>query len=401
MYGLFHRLTFEGRNLLIKLHVEGLDLLGIVSHDDRFLEILLHQVTLMLAGQVVTPIAWELELLLSRLDGFLQNLHAPRVIQADKVFLEDAFQTLYQALVDHLVEEIQIILAVVKSPTDAILDEILLDVHQLRQVNEANLRLYHPEFSQMAGSVAVLGTERRTEGIDGTQCCSTQLSFQLTGHGQRCLLAKEIIRVYDTAILILLQVIQVLGCHLEHLASAFAITGSDERGMEIEISMLVEISMDSHRHIVTDTHHGTKGIGTETHVSMLAHVFKSLAFLLHGIVASACSQDFYLLRLNLTCLTCSRTLHKFSFHAEACTCGDLLQHLFTEIGIIPHNLHILDRGTIVQSNKENAFAPTLGTYPTFHANISAEIRTLQSVYYFCPFHRKCYLLKFRLFFFCS
>ena len=50
--------------------------------------------------------------------------------------------------------------------------------------------------------------------------------------------------------------------------------------------MLVEIGVDSHRHVVADTHHGTKGIGTETHVGILTHHLETLTFLLHGVVVT-------------------------------------------------------------------------------------------------------------------
>ena len=47
--------------LVVQLHVEGLDLLRVVDHDDGLLEVLLHQVAFVLGGQVDAPADGELE----------------------------------------------------------------------------------------------------------------------------------------------------------------------------------------------------------------------------------------------------------------------------------------------------------------------------------------------------
>ena len=54
----------------ILFHVEGLDGGGVVGHDDGLLEMLLDEVALVLGGEVVAPVAGELELM-AVLDGFL------------------------------------------------------------------------------------------------------------------------------------------------------------------------------------------------------------------------------------------------------------------------------------------------------------------------------------------
>ena len=69
--------------------------------------------------------------------------------------------------------------------------------------------------------------------------------------------------------------------------------------MEIEETMLMEIGMDSHRHIVTNAHHSAEGIGTQTHVGILTHCLKALTFLLHGIVIATETIDLKLGSLNL------------------------------------------------------------------------------------------------------
>ena len=54
--------------------------------------------------------------------------------------------------------------------------------------------------------------------------------------------------------------------------------------MEIEVTMLMEIGVNRHCHVVTDTHHSTKGVGTQTHVGILTHILKRLSLLLHRVV---------------------------------------------------------------------------------------------------------------------
>ena len=77
-------LAAESRLLIVYLHIECLDSLRIVCHDNRLLEVFLHEVALMLRSEVVAPLAWELEL--SALgDGVLQNLDTLGVWQTYEV----------------------------------------------------------------------------------------------------------------------------------------------------------------------------------------------------------------------------------------------------------------------------------------------------------------------------
>ncbi len=160
----------------VLFHVERLDGTGVVGHDDRLLEVLLHQVALMFACQVVAPVAGELKLL-ALLDGFLQDVDTFGIGQAHEGFLEYTLQTLQEGLVDHLVEELQVVLAVVQCPTDTVFNEVFFQVHQLLLVEESHFRLHHPELCKVARRVAVLGAEGGSEGIDGTQCRRPQLTL--------------------------------------------------------------------------------------------------------------------------------------------------------------------------------------------------------------------------------
>ena len=150
--------ALHGLAIVVLLHVVGLDVLGIVDHDHRLLEVFLHQVALMLAGQVGAPAHGELKLVPLLLCLF-QYLHTLGVGQVHKVFLEHALEPLDEAVVDHLVEEGQVVGAVVERIFHAVLDEVLLECHEAVELQEGDFGLYHPELGQVAGRVALLGAE--------------------------------------------------------------------------------------------------------------------------------------------------------------------------------------------------------------------------------------------------
>ena len=95
--------------------------------------------------------------------------------------------------------------------------------------------------------------------------------------------------------------------------------------------MLVEVGVDSHRHVVADTHHGTKGVGTETEVSILTHVLEALSLLLHWIVAAAETVDFDAFALNLNTLTGTLALYQGTYYADAGTSGNLAELILIDL----------------------------------------------------------------------
>ena len=348
----------------VLLHVEGLDGGGVVGHDDGLLEVLLHEVALVLAGQVVAPVAGELELA-AVLDGLLQDVDAFGVGQAHEGLLQHALQALDERLVDHLVEEGEVVLTVVEGPAHAVLDEVLLEVHELFLVHESNLGLYHPELGQMARRVAVLGAEGGAEGVDGTQRRGAELAFELSADGEAGLFAEEVVVVDDLTLFVLLQVVEVLGGHLEHVAGTFAVAGSDERCVEVEEAVLVEVGVDGHRHVMADAHHGPEGVRAQAHVGVLAHIFKGLSLLLHGVGGIARAEDFDLRGLDLHSLSGGGALYELSFDADAGSGGDELHRGLVEVLVFTHNLNVLDGGAVVEGDEEDAFGAALGTHPTF------------------------------------
>ena len=119
--------------------------------------------------------------------------------------------------------------------------------------------------------------------------------------------------------------------------------------------MFVEIGMDSHRHIVADTHHSTKGISTQTHMSILAHYLKRLPFLLHGIGIVASTIEFQCRSLNLTTLSSPLALHQLTYSTDASTRCHLFQEFVVKVCRVNHHLDVFDSGTVIEGYEINSF----------------------------------------------
>ena len=343
----------------------------------------------MLAGQVVAPVAGELKLA-AILHGLLEDADAFGIGQTDEVLLEHSFKALNEALVNHLVEELKVVLAVVQSPAHAVLDEILLQVHQFLEVHEGDFGFYHPELGQVARRVGVFGAECGAEGVDSTEGRSTELAFQLSAHSERSHFAEEIVGVVNRTLFVLLEVVEILGGHLEHLTSTFAVAGSDDGRMEIEESVLVEILVNGHGHVVANAEDCAKRVGAQTQMSVLAHILEGLPFLLHGIVCIASAEDFDRGGLNLHGLSCTLAFNQRSLYGKASARGDLLQHLIVKLIHVGHNLYVLNGRTIVEGDEVDHFAASAGTHPSFDADSCAEILTQEEFCNFCSISHDLY-----------
>ena len=144
---------------------------------------LLDEEALVLAGEVHTPAYGELKLVTVG-DSLFEYLDTLGVRQTHKLFGHNRMEALQESLVYHLVEELEVVLAVLERPVDAVLDEVFLEVHQVGEVDERHLGLYHPELSQVAWSIGVFGTEGGAEGVDRTQGSGTELTLELSAHGE-------------------------------------------------------------------------------------------------------------------------------------------------------------------------------------------------------------------------
>ena len=194
---------------------------------------LLHEIALVLALEVDTPVYGILELDSVR-DGFLQDLDTFRVLQTDEFGPGDAAQAVQQFGIVPVVEELDVVITVLEGVLHKMLDEVLGKVHVVVNVIEGHLRLDHPELGQMAGSVGVLRTECGTEGVDLSQRSGSELALELAAHCEACLLPEEILGIVDSALLVARErLLKVQGRHLEHLAGTFAVGLGDEGSVEV------------------------------------------------------------------------------------------------------------------------------------------------------------------------
>ena len=267
-----------------------------------------------------------------------------------------------------------------QSPTHTVLDEVLCQIHIVVDVVESHFGLNHPELGQMARRVGILCTERRPESVNGSQGRGTQLTFQLPGYGQRSRLAEEIVGIVYLPLVVFLQVIEVLRSHLEHLSGSFAVAGRNNRCMEIEKAVLMEVTMDGHRHVMADTEHRTERVGTQTHVGMRTHILHALPFLLHRIIRTARTQHLYFTGSDLHGLSRTYTLHQFTCHTQARTGRDEFNQFIIKLIRIGHYLYIINRRPIIQSNEMDRLAASPRTHPTFYIDLRTVVFTLQYIY---------------------
>ena len=154
----------DGFAILILLHIECLDFLGIVGEDNGAFEVVFHEVTFMFALEVGSPVNGEFEFVAR----FFKELDAFGVCEANEFLFHHMTETVNEFGVVHLGEEFKIVHAVGECIVDAVFDEVLGEVHVVGDVIECHFGLDHPELRKVAGSVGVFGAESRAEGVYGT-----------------------------------------------------------------------------------------------------------------------------------------------------------------------------------------------------------------------------------------
>ena len=132
-----------------------------------------------------------------------------------------------------LVEELEIVTAVVKRVLHQMLDEVLCQVHIIIDVVECHLRLHHPELCKVSRGVGILRTESRSESVNLTQSGGAEFALELAAHCEAGLFSEEILRIINFSLLVSWDVFEVQGSDLEHLTRSLTVRSSDERGVEI------------------------------------------------------------------------------------------------------------------------------------------------------------------------
>ena len=273
----------------------------------------------------------------------MENINTLCVGKADKIGLYYRLQACNKPLVHKLIQELQVVFTVIQCPLHTVLDKVLFKIHQLVFLDKCYLWFDHPKLCQVAWSIAVLCTEGRTKGIDLTECHSCQLALQLTRHGKTGLLAEEVVGVVDLALIVFFEVVEVFGCHLEHLSCTFTVRSGNDWSMEIEETVLVEVVMDCHCHIVTNAEYSTKGVGTRAQVRDCTQVLHAESFLLQWILLwVGCTINFEFGQLNLNGLTATLASNEMTSSRDTRTCCNWFEILLWELCQVHYDLDILD-----------------------------------------------------------
>mmetsp|Transcript_15973 Transcript_15973/g.28668 ORF Transcript_15973/g.28668 Transcript_15973/m.28668 type:complete len:225 (-) Transcript_15973:1146-1820(-) len=169
----------DGFSVGVQLHVEGLDILGVIVDDGGHLEDLLGEVPLVLGLEVDSPFDLVLEFGLSLLDGCLKAFDGLSVAAADEGVRGDLFQSGDAGRVDHLLDEIEVGAAGGEEVFAAVADVVFGALHIVLKVAEGDFGLDHPELGQVTRRVAVLGAESGPEGVDAGERAGVVLALEL------------------------------------------------------------------------------------------------------------------------------------------------------------------------------------------------------------------------------
>ena len=272
---------------------------------------------------------------------------------------------------------------------DEVLDEVLRQVHIVVIVVEGHLRLDHPKLCQVARGIRVLCAERRTKGVDFAQTHSSKFALQLAGDGEIGLLTEEVLAVVYGTLLGAGRIGYIQSRHLEHLPRSLSIGGCDQRSMEVDKALVVEVLVDRISHIVADAEDCTKGIGPRTEVSHLSQELKGVLLLLQGIRIGICrTVDLDSISLYLYGLPLALTLDQLAIYGETSTGGDLLEQLLIDLTLVGNDLEVMHRGAIIHRNESDILTASLGTYPTFHIDLLTDVcGILDEVDYLYSFHK--------------
>ena len=202
--------------------------------------------------------------------------------------------------------------------------------------------------------------------------------------------SEEILLEIHLTILGARNVVQVESSDIEHLAGTFCIRTCDERGVQIEETLVVEEFMDSESHGVTETQHAAKVIGTGTQVSDSAQELHGVTLFLQRIhfgVGSAIHLDG--VSLNFHRLSLTLRFHQSTCHTKAGTRGNLFHQGFVKFGRVGHHLDIAHDRAVVDGDKGHAVVATLGSHPAFHTHFVSQTRflgTFEQIDYFGSLH---------------
>lgn len=203
------------------------------------------QVFFMFTSQVCPPghIVFELNLFVLHL--LLQEFHTLSVTHFLILTGQQILQILQLALLHPFIKEGQVSLVVSETVLDAELNIVFSQLHTVMNVPKGYFWFDHPEFSQVFLGVANFCPECRTKGIHIAHGTTIVLHCQLPTHCQIGWFFEELLFKVDGGLVLfggnVVDVFVKDGGYLEHVASPFTVTSSDDGSVYInEPSGLVE-----------------------------------------------------------------------------------------------------------------------------------------------------------------
>ena len=273
----------HGPAVVVRAHVEGLDVGGVVTHEGGSLEVLLGKEALVLGLQVDAPAHGILEVGARGL-GILEDPDRLAVGDAREIARRHVPQALEQALVHKAVEKGQLVGAGVHHVTDNVLEHRLGHVHVTRKVTEGHLGLDHPELGGVTAGVGVLGAEGGAKGIDVPKGEREVLGLELTRDGEVRGPAKEVLAPVDVPVWGAWGSLDVEGRHTKHLARALGVGGRDDGRVHVDEATLLKEAMYCKGCHTPHAKDGTKEIRAAAQVLLGTEKLAGRPLLLHGVV---------------------------------------------------------------------------------------------------------------------
>ena len=151
----------------------------------------------------------------------------------------------------------------------------------------------------MTGRVGRLGAEGGAEGVDVAEGHGEDLGVELAGHRQRHGLAEEVLAEIGLALIRQRAGVGIDGGDAEHLARALGVAAGDQRGVHVQVALVVEEAVDGLGRHGAHPEGALEQVGPGPEVLDGAQVLQRVALLLERVVRWALAHHGDLLRLQL------------------------------------------------------------------------------------------------------
>src|SRR5699024_402541 len=156
--------------------------------------------------------------------------------------------------------------------------------------------------------------------------------------------------------------------HFEHFSGPFSITSGNNRSVDVKESMLLKIFMNGKCQLGTQSHDGSKGIGTHAEMSLITKFFQTVMFGsqngLFDFFRIYFSENFDVLYVDLHPLASPLAFDKFTRNRNGTSNMNFCDNLCRKILVIHNTLECIYGRTIIDNDKAIA---SKSTNPTFNS----------------------------------